>query len=54
MALNVTLRGERIRMEIAVDLIAYTIGRGALYTGRSSTVRSCGLYRSENAGMSKR
>ena len=31
-----------------------TIGRGALCTGRSSTVRSCGLYRSENAGMSKR
>ena len=28
------------------------IGRGALYTGRSRTVRSGGLYRSENAGVS--
>ena len=27
-------------------------GRGAFCTGRSSTVRSCGQYRSENAGMS--
>ena len=28
------------------------IGRGALYTGRSHTERSGGLYRRENAGMS--
>ena len=28
------------------------IGRGALYTGGSRTVRSGGLYRSENAGVS--
>ena len=27
-------------------------GRGALCTGRSMTVRTCGLYRRENAGMS--
>ena len=30
----------------------YCIGRGALYTGRSRTERSGGLYRRENAGMS--
>ena len=30
----------------------YASGRGALNTSRSSTVRSCGLYSSENAGMS--
>ena len=29
-----------------------TRGRGAFLSGRSSTVRSCGLIRSENAGMS--
>jgi hypothetical protein len=28
------------------------LGRGASYMGRSHTVRSGGLYRSENAGMS--
>ena len=28
------------------------LGRGALYTSRSRTVRSGGLYRSENAGVS--
>ena len=28
------------------------IGRGALYTGRSMTGRTCGLYRRENAGIS--
>ena len=28
------------------------MGRGALYEGRSSTVRSCGHHTSENAGMS--
>ena len=28
------------------------IGRGALHAERSSTVRSCGLYGRENAGMS--
>ena len=27
-------------------------GRGAFYTGRSMTGRTCGLYRRENAGMS--
>ena len=27
-------------------------GRGASYTGRSSFVRNCGLYRRENVGMS--
>jgi hypothetical protein len=27
-------------------------GRGAFLSGRSSTVRSCGLVGSENAGMS--
>ena len=29
-----------------------TSGRGALYTGRSRTVRNGGLYTRENAGMS--
>ena len=28
------------------------IGRGAMYTGRSRTERSGGLYRRENAGIS--
>ena len=28
------------------------IGRGAMYTGRSTTGRTCGLYRRENAGIS--
>ena len=28
------------------------IGRGAMYTGRSDTGRSGGLYRRENAGIS--
>ena len=28
------------------------IGRGAMYTGRSQTERSGGLYRRENAGIS--
>ena len=28
------------------------IGRGAMYTGRSHTERSGGLYRRENAGIS--
>ena len=28
------------------------IGRGAMYTGRSMTGRTCGLYRRENAGIS--
>ena len=28
------------------------VGRGALYTGRSDTGRSRGLYTGENAGMS--
>ena len=28
------------------------MGRGAMYTGRSLTVRCGGLYRRENAGMS--
>ena len=28
------------------------IGRGAMYTGRSDTGRSRGLYRRENAGIS--
>ena len=28
------------------------IGRGAMYTGRSCTGRSSGLYRRENAGIS--
>ena len=28
------------------------IGRGAMYTGRSVTGRTCGLYRRENAGIS--
>ena len=27
-------------------------GRGALYAGRSRTVRSCGLHTRENVGMS--
>ena len=31
---------------------AKRIGRGAMYTGRSRTGRSGGLYRSENAGIS--
>jgi hypothetical protein len=29
-----------------------SMGRGAFYRERSNTVRSCGPYRSENAGMS--
>ena len=29
-----------------------TYGRGAFCTGRSMSVSACGLYRSENAGMS--
>ena len=29
-----------------------TMGRGASYTGRSMTGRTCGQYTSENAGMS--
>ena len=29
-----------------------TLGRGALYTRRNSSVSGCGVYRSENAGMS--
>ena len=28
------------------------IGRGAFYTGRSKIERTCGQYRSENAGVS--
>ena len=28
------------------------LGRGASYTGRSMSVSTCGLYRSENAGIS--
>ena len=28
------------------------LGRGALYTRRNSSVSGCGVYRSENAGMS--
>ncbi|RGD82161.1 hypothetical protein DXD07_10565 [Ruminococcus sp. TF10-6] len=32
--------------------IENSIGRGAFLKGRSSTVRSCGLLRRENAGMS--
>ena len=28
------------------------IGRGAMYTGRSTIGRLCGLYRRENAGIS--
>ena len=28
------------------------IGRGAMYTGRSTAGRMCGLYRRENAGIS--
>ena len=31
---------------------AKRIGRGAMYTGRSRTGRSGGLYRRENAGIS--
>ena len=34
-----------------VEIIAVS-GRGALYTGRSTTERTCGQYRRENAGMS--
>ena len=30
----------------------FTLGRGAFHTGRSIIVRRCGLYGSENAGMS--
>jgi hypothetical protein len=29
-----------------------SMGRGAFLLGRSMTVRTCGLIRSENAGMS--
>ena len=37
----------------AMDLyLKDTSGRGAFLQGRSSTVRSCGRVRSENAGMS--
>ena len=37
----------------ASDLrIKSVIGRGAFYTGRSIIVRLCGLYGSENDGMS--
>jgi hypothetical protein len=40
-------------MEPKLWIYAFGIsGRGAFYTHRSSTVRSCGVYRSENAGMS--
>ena len=35
-----------------MDLCESTSGRGAFLHGRSSTVRSCGQVRSENAGMS--
>ena len=28
------------------------LGRGALYTRRNKSVSACGVYRSENAGMS--
>ncbi len=30
----------------------YMLGRGALYTRRNSSASGCGVYRSENAGMS--
>ena len=30
----------------------FTLGRGAFHTGRSIIVRRCGLYGSENAGIS--
>ena len=33
-------------------VVRYAIGRGATNTGRSRTVRNCGLYWRENAGMS--
>ena len=35
-----------------MELYVSIIGRGALYTGRSKIVRTCGLYRRENVGMS--
>jgi len=35
-----------------MDLHLGASGRGAFLSDRSSTVRSCGLVRSENAGMS--
>ena len=31
---------------------SFMMGRGASHTGRSMTVRTCGLYGSENVGMS--
>ena len=36
----------------AAEFVAIQIGRGAFHTGRSKTGRTCGLYRSENAGVS--
>ena len=36
----------------AEELDVSLIGRGALHTRGSSTVRSCGVYGRENAGMS--
>ena len=35
-----------------MSIFGYLFGRGAFYTGRSRIVKFCGLYRSENDGMS--
>ena len=44
------ISGAKSNTEV-VDLIKSS-GRGALYAGRSSIARNCGLHTRENAGMS--
>ena len=45
------INGAKLTTEVW-GLIAISIGRGAIHTGRSTIVRGCGLYGRENAGMS--
>ena len=49
-----TLRRKLPGLKLGTEATATfkTLGRGALYTGRSYTVRSGGLYTRENVGMS--
>ena len=45
------VRGSSVKPKLRLGSFAAR-GRGAFYTGRSMTVRTCGLYRRENVGMS--
>ena len=54
MVMNLTRKivEEQELTTLMITRMSEDIGRGALDTQRSSTGRSCGVYRRENAGMS--